>query len=102
MNYKNKNQDEDLSIDGNKKKSILINKNIYNLYKTEDNQEHDEYEDDYYIELQKFEEKNNERSDDIVKMYNKLLSYCNSNNLNLCENMTLDVLFNYISHLENS
>ena len=102
MNYKNKDQDEDLTIDGNKKKSIVNNKNIYNLYKTDENQEHDQYEDDYYMELQKLEQKNNQRSDEIVKMYDKLLNYCQSNNLNLCEHMTVDVLFNYISHLENS
>ena len=76
MNYKNKDQDEDLTIDGNKKKSIVNNKNIYNLYKTDENQEHDQYEDDYYMELQKLEQKNNQRSDEIVKMYDKLLNIC--------------------------
>jgi hypothetical protein len=101
MNYKDK--DEDL-CDYNKKKSIINNKNTYNLYKTEEDQdqEHDLYEDDYFIELKNLEEKNYEKSDNIVKMYYKLLNYCHSNNLNLCENMSLDLLFNYISHLENS
>jgi hypothetical protein len=100
MNHKNK--DDDLCVDDNKKKSIINNKNTYNLYKTEEDQEQDLNEDDYFIELKKIEEKNYTKSDNIVKLYYKLLNYCHSNHLNLCENMSLDILFNYISHLENS
>jgi hypothetical protein len=98
MNYKG-NDDDDV----NKKKTLINNKNIYNLYNTNyENQDDDDDDYDYYIESKKNEEKDYEKTDNIVDMYNELMDYCKSYNLNICEYLTIDVLSNYISHLEKS
>ena len=102
MNYKNKDKDIELYIDDNEKKSFLNNKNIYNLYNRKEEQDDNNDDYDYYIELKNKEENEYKKLDNIVKMHNKLLNYCKLNNLDMCELITIDVLIDYINHLEKS